>query len=297
VHPVHGAVISSIVPAWLDRNILWRRDDRQPQSLDGRLGPAGRPSIDTFDQNLLLGGWFPMFPTVGPPGACADLWMHGEAPRIPWRVISRRPDAVELGTTTPISVCQLVRKVTVRDNQVSVAMHVTNNSGRLQKVDVGEHPCFPRDLFAGGSIAVDTQTAATRSIASPADSTLSANARFSWPGYDSDATRDLAAIPLTADGRHEHIVLAPVAGRATLTGPAVGAAIGLEWDVLAMPNIMLWEHFRPKGSSLLADVLAIEPSSTAWRTHEETEANGETVELAAGESMSYWMRLTVMDTR
>ena len=82
-YPSHGFVVSQLTDAATGTALLWTRDmPVEPCRAD--LGPPGAASVGTFERDLLVGGWFVMFPTVGLPDAAAqDRWMHGEAARLP----------------------------------------------------------------------------------------------------------------------------------------------------------------------------------------------------------------------
>jgi galactose mutarotase-like enzyme len=295
VHPGHGAVIDSISLRG-GPNLLWRRPGATLDDLSGDLGEPGEQSVATFDLDILAGGWFPMVPTVGPPGGSRHVWMHGEGARIPWAVVQSDSHRVVMRARTPRTQLDLVRQVSVTESTVRVQMSATNVTSGPREVSLGEHPCFPRELFAGGSIQITPAYATSGSIADPIAHHLPSFAAIAWPTALDVSGREfnLSVIPLHSDGRHDHVGLVLNRGAASLTSPVLGLRADLSWSPDALPFAMLWEHFLPSTSPWAGDVLAIEPSTTLWRLDSETRTRGHLVRMEAGATLRYSMALELV---
>lgn len=290
-YPEHGFVITAIRPRGTDRNILWNARGASFDALPTReLGPAGPESIDSFDRQVLAGGWFPMFPTAGLPGDSGDHWMHGEAARLAWDIVSTSESELVCRLRTPVSGFELERSVRLESSTVIVSMTATNDSGSAQSITFGEHPCFSRKIFAGASLVATPREAHVTSHADPLNATLVENAQFMWPNapLTSGATADLSNIPLVPDGRHDHITLHDI-GCVEIRGDQL--SVLLSWDQAAMPNALIWEHFQPIGSPWGGDVFAVEPSSAPGRTWTDATTVSARTEIANGHSLSTWTEL------
>jgi len=294
--PEHGFVIGAIRPHSTQRNILWNPRGASFEALPvGDLGEPGAASIESFDRGILAGGWFVMFPTAGLPGESGNHWMHGEAPRLLWEVISATDVAVVCRLTTPVSGFELVRSVMLTDATVEVTTTATNLSGEIRHVTFGEHPCFSREQFAGGTIRANPLRARTTSTADPSNSNLVESTPFHWPSAPALGGNDfdLSEVPLRADGRHDHVGLEGI-DECELRGEAT--SVFLKWDRLAMPNALIWQHFTPVGSPWGGDVFAVEPSSAPGRSLTDAQDSAAVTLVGAGESVSTWMTLRVETT-
>lgn len=297
-YPQHGFVIGAIRERADGRNVLWNTPNARFAPLNGELGPTGSASIKTFDQGILAGGWFLMFPTAGLPGD-QPVWMHGEAARVPWTVVSTTTDSVVCEVSTPVSGFDLRRSVRVNGPEVRVETVAVNRSGETREVTFGEHPCFPRTEFAGGMAMVVPDTAVVSSTADPTNATLVSDAPFDWPvaPRTNSASTDLSRIPRYADGRHDHVELTVPLGAVTLTDAERGRIVELTWDSESMPHALIWQHFRPVGSPWDGDVFAVEPGSAPGRTLTEAISAAGTTRVGDGESLATWASLRVTRDR
>jgi hypothetical protein len=290
-HPEHGFTIGSIRHPEHGPNILWNPRGTAFRRLPReQLGPAGEASIATFDDDLLAGGWFTMFPNAGPPGDERDVWMHGEAARLAWDVALHEEATLTCVLRTPDSGFAVERTVTVEGEVVTVTTAAVNTTSRPQRVNIGEHPCFARTVFAGGTLEVGPVPLVVASHADAASATLVEHSRSTWPRASTigGGTTDLSAIPERSDGRHDHVMVSE-----TTTVGLVGrrARVALSWDGGVLPFALLWEHFQPPGSPWDGDVLAIEPLSSRGRTTSEAAASGSMRVVPPGKRISWWMRL------
>ncbi|TQL48856.1 hypothetical protein FB562_1962 [Homoserinimonas aerilata] len=292
-HPAHGFVISTIRRNGDGTNLLWMPEGASLGPLSGEIGPSGIASIATFDGGILAGGWFTMFPTAGLPGDDQTRWMHGEAARLPWEV--------QTATSTSLACVVLTRHFIVRrevaltSNEVRVTTTATNTSGETQAVTFGEHPCFSRSLYSGGQLELRAISATSTSTADIANSTLRPENAFEWPNAPrtDGGVLDLAAIPVDADGRHDHVGLTIPDGAAAIRDNN-GNGIELSWGASKLPHALLWQHFRPEGSPWAnGDVFAVEPSSAPGRTFSESAAAGGVTTVDAEASVSWWTSLRV----
>lgn len=147
VAPEHGCVIHRIDTG--RGNLLWH-DGREPQRLRGsRL--TGDASAAEFDDDVLIGGWFPMFPNAGLP--TADTQQHGWAPRVAWTVRERAEARLVAEVSGPFlegGTADVTRDIEVCGGGLTVRSTVTNAGRTAGSFTWGEHPCFSRDSFAGG---------------------------------------------------------------------------------------------------------------------------------------------------
>lgn len=296
-YPGHGFTIGSILDKTRGTELLWTVPHARFDDLDFELGPAGAASAATFDDGVLAGGWFPMFPTAGPTNA-PDRHMHGELARIPWAVDAVSKEVLRCSTKTPRSGFSVSRTITVKGGSIRVETQARNDSEDTQTVTFGEHPCFSRSVFADGAIEVVrgsrtwTSTAGDPSASRLPDGTLS-----QWPLAEDRQGRvvDLTTIPADADGRHDHFFVAPASLDVILAGRGDGPSISLRWDREQMPQALIWEHFQPaKGLwGAAGDVIAIEPTNSPRRTFEEAAALGGLTEVLPNESISFWTSLEI----
>ena len=295
VYPQHGFVITSISRAGKGRNILWNPPilDTSPLPI-ADLGPSGDESIETFDNEILAGGWFVMFPVSGLPGTNQNLWMHGEAARLSWEVVSQSRSELVCRLLTPASNFELFRKVTLNDRAVEVSMSATNLTGVTHEISIGEHPCFSRKRFSGSNLIAEPTRSQVTSHADSASATLTENLEFDWPEAQkiTGDSQDLSQVPLIADGRHDHINLIGVS-EVKLAGGADD--VTLSWSSKEMPNVLLWQHFLPESSPWPGDVFAIEPTSAPGRTFTEAKASESLIKVGPGETISTWAHLRFSD--
>ncbi|MCC5948212.1 MAG: hypothetical protein JJT89_07120 [Nitriliruptoraceae bacterium] len=294
--PEHGFVIGSLTTPQLG-NVFWNPPGASFAPLGDDLGPTGEASIGSFDRGVLAGGWFPMFPSAGPPGRGHDGWMHGEAPRLPWSVTSSSDTHVRARLTTPVSGFLLERELRVSGPVLRVETEAHNVSGAVRSITFGEHPCFLREVFAGGRLVMHPAAARVTSLADPPHASLAGEQDFPWPvatGIDGDA-HDVSALPVDADGRHDHVEVALPDGVVDILDASATAGVRLAWDAAAMPYALLWEHFLPGSSPWPGDVFAIEPASAAGRTRTEAIALGHEREVGIGERLCTWMSIEVLE--
>ncbi|WP_375389675.1 DUF4432 family protein [uncultured Amnibacterium sp.] len=291
--PERGSTITSISRPG-GANILWNPPDADHgPAPDGMPEPGDRSSAE-FERSVFAGGWFPMFPSVGPPGGDARAWLHGEAPWLRWQVEVVTKDGIELRARTPASGLALTRWIHVSDERVLVRTEALNASGLHRRVSWGEHPCFSRTAFAGGSVLVAPSLSRSASSADPARTRIPPSTRFAWPILSGlDDTLDFSVIPARSDGREEHVLLTIPSGRAALRAPDLAVEVELEWDAGSMPHALLWQHFRPDDDGW--DVFALEPASCRARTHAEADRAGHLVDLPPGAMARWAMSLSIRD--
>lgn len=296
--PEHGFVIGSITSRPVG-NVLWNPPGATFAPLGWDLGPPGDASVTSFDKDVLAGGWFLMFPSAGPPGPGYDGWMHGEAARLPWSMVSNDETHVRAQLETPISGFLLDRQVTLDGSVLRVETVAENVSGKIRSITFGEHPCLRRDVFAGGRIEMRPSAAFVYSQADPEHASLAGEQVFSWPiapEVDGDWC-DLASVPVEPDGRHDHVGLTLPSGTVDILDADGATGLRLTWDTKTMSYALLWQHFLPGSSPWPGDVLAIEPSSSDGRTRSESVEQGHERQVGIGERVRTWMAIEVLDRR
>jgi len=247
--PGHGFTITSIFNKFIQKNILWEVPGKSTPNLDGDLGPSGNDSIKYFNDEILVGGWFPMFPTAGLPGEESNQWMHGTAPRLPWEVIYHDESTITAELTLNGSEIKLTRTLKLVDSKVSVEMFAFNQSSEPVKITFGEHPCFDRKIFAGGRVRLSDQV---NPWVEDVNFEGSENQEITW---------NWSEIPDFPDGRHEHILFKAPSGHVEVTSAKFDISIQMNFDTSFLPYLLLWEHFDPVDSNLSGDVFGLEPIS------------------------------------
>ncbi|WP_348788858.1 hypothetical protein [Leifsonia sp. NPDC080035] len=192
VHPDYGCLISSFAIGGVE--FLYRREDAP--SVLPPLGPPGRGSERDFDDGIFRGGWFPMFPVAGMPDD--DTWQHGWAPRVAWRV------SQEQGTRLRTEVsgdfldgggAAVTRDIRVAPGILTVTTSITNRGTGVRSYTFGEHPCFPRALFAGGAVVSPRRLP----VAAHADG-WTGHARWMAPSLTVAAPRGGPSVTVDAEG-------------------------------------------------------------------------------------------------
>ena len=297
-NPSHGFVISRIVDRREGQNLLWNPPRASLAGLTADLGPPGERSIASFDDGILAGGWFTMFPNSGLPGTAQALWMHGEAARIPWTCVSKSATTVVCVVETPASHFYLTRRVSIDGPRVTVSTSAVNRLGRPQLVTFGEHPCFARPLFAGGLLSVGPNARGyIPSVAQPDAARYRGETAFVWPRVPlvDGGFEDAAKIPVRPDGRHDHVVVDGTGGVVSIELPRSPSKITLKFDPATFPHVLFWQHYLPKASPWPGDVFAIEPGTSPGRTFDEALAAGACQTVDVGASVRYWMSLSLQD--
>lgn len=158
VVPAHGCLIHAIDPG--AGNILWRTGAR-PRTLTPSA-VVGAESAREFDDSILVGGWFPMFPSAGVPTPTTQ--QHGWAPRVAWTVVQHAETGLVCVAEGPFldgGVAELTRSILLDADALTVSTTVRNAGSGDRSFTWGEHPCFSRDHFAGGSTLFDGSQIAT----------------------------------------------------------------------------------------------------------------------------------------
>jgi galactose mutarotase-like enzyme len=296
VLPEHGMTIVSLRLRGTQENVLWERDrDRHP-TVSRDIGPPGQPSIDTL-HGLFVGGWFEMSPHAGLPGVLdgRETMLHGEAPRLPWDV-----DVVESGVLEASTACvryplELRRRLELDGARVSVSSTIRNTGADSVTITHGEHPCFSRDVFSGGTIAVN----ARRAYVPPpldVDNASLQEGEFTWPHAPaaSGGHVDASQIPVEADGAHDHIALELAEPWVMLT-TALGHRITLELRLDTHPYVLVWMNYRAPSKPSLGkwDVFAIEPMTAPGRSIADAVAARQTLVAAPGTLVAFACAISV----
>lgn len=232
VEPERGMTLVSLIAG--GRELLWTTD-LAPGSELGGLGEPGEPSAERLEA-VLHGGWFEMSPNAGLPDRPGrpPAYFHGEAVRRSWRVRSRSATHVEAELRLSSEPMALRRRVEVRNDTVIVASELQNLGAVSRPVSPGEHPCFRRDAFGGGSLTVRGQSLG------PAD----------VPGTippDADGTSGNAGVRLTDS--------------AVILTAEDGLEVLMRMDLDAHPYLGIWWNYSSQGGAGIGswDTIALEP--------------------------------------
>lgn len=297
--PRHGFVVTSIVDHASGLDALWRRPAFEAASVARRLPASGPASIDSF-MDIFVGGWFPMFPSVGLPGSRgggAFALLHGEVARLPWTVTEVAQDSVAATVKTIRTPFAVDRVLAVEGADVVCRTKIRNIGRESAPFLWGEHPCFDRETFAGGVLSLD---AAAGSVPAPAydppNSVLAAGQALEWPVARTGAggALDVSAIPSRPDGRHEHICVALHGGVVEITAPQAKRALRLRFALGSYPYALVWQNYRAPGGSCWGaiDTFTIEPSTNPGRDADDAFAAGSVRSLQPGEEAEAELRLS-----
>ncbi len=244
----HGCLIRQVEHMPSGTRLLWQRTPHPnlsppaggPDEANPELGPPGEPSVATFDDHLLRGGWFVMAPSAGMPGTLGGraTWMHGEAPRLPWSRTQTDTGALTAAIDLPVSGLHLNRTLEVTEEGLRVRTQMSNPGSRSVPCTYGEHPCLAAAVFSG------------------ADLHLGAEQRATAPAGGGSR---LYTLPLEPDGSHEHAVLEAATGEARLESDR--GTWRMTWSVEELGHVVVWRHLEPPGSRIPGATLAVEPMS------------------------------------
>jgi hypothetical protein len=287
-HPAYGFHLSSMVERQSGTELLWC-SDREP-TIHDRLGAPGAASIESWEQDVFIGGWFGMFPSCGLPSVRSELstWMHGEVGRRAWTVsaLSDEPNRVEATLLMQSSPWKVKRSVVMTSRGFIMRTEAQNVGREALDSTFGEHPCFAREAFAGGRIRL----AAAKSdlgipVANPKRSIYPEGASILWPTV-TDGGRQLRAdvIPPEPDDRLDHLSIRLASPRIALESPSLGGELQLTVDLGQLPHVLVWERFDADGP---VDVLSTEPCSAPGRTYDEAVASGAVLSTPPGASLSF----------
>lgn len=252
VHPGHGCLIGALRLG--DQELLWRHG--QPRTLRS-TNSRGAASAEEFDDEILIGGWFPMFPSAGLPDD--NTQQHGWAPRVSWDIAHQTTSAVTALARGPFlngGTASLRRVITLTDTALRVDTRIINEDNHDDGLfTFGEHPCFARSTFAGSALAVNGRT--------------------------------LSIAPANPD-RH--------AGHHHTTGTEASMTTASEsWrfrviDVAgSLPYWLLWENYEADELTR-ADTFAWEPSSSPGAGIEQARHADALIRLSPGSSTDFAVR-------
>jgi galactose mutarotase-like enzyme len=287
--PGHGFVVTSLVDRTTGLDALWRRQAFEPAAVERRLGSPGAASVHSF-MDIFVGGWFPMFPSVAHAGSHGGAFalLHGEAARLPWTVTDATETSVAASVRTIRTPFEIDRAVALDGAEVVCRTRIRNVGREPAPFIWGEHPCFDRELFAGGRISL---VASEGSVPVPADdpqnALLDAGQQLDWPIARTAAggSLDVAAIPAEPDGRHDHICVTLSSGVVEIGAPRAQRVLRLRFDLDAYPYALVWQNYRAPGGSCWGaiDTFTVEPSTNPGRDADDAFAAGTVRTLRPGE--------------
>ncbi|HEY0871581.1 MAG TPA: hypothetical protein VGD55_14380, partial [Acidothermaceae bacterium] len=216
--------------------------------------------------------------------------LHGEIARLPWTVTAVDDVSITARVNTVSPSWQVKRTVAMTDVGFTLHTEAVNTSEASLLCSYGEHPCFARDVFAGGRIDL---AASAAFVPTPQEDPVRAKflptGAIAWPrlatrdGSWSDADR----IPEVADGRLDHVSLTLAAPRISLYAPRLDGHLDLVVQLQELPHALLWERFGRSAKQWNADVFAVEPSSAPGRTVDDAVSAGALRSVAPGQSVTF----------
>ncbi|HEY7104344.1 MAG TPA: hypothetical protein VH573_22125 [Mycobacteriales bacterium] len=292
-YPGHGFVISQLTDAATGAGLLWTAG-RPAEPCPADLGPPGAASVDRFERDLLVGGWFVMFPTVGLPGPGArGRWMHGEAARLPWTLTGLTTTSAVAEVRTPASGFQVTRSLRLDADGLTVRTVAVNRSDLVRPISYGEHPCLSRPAFAGGRLRIPASRVSVLPCVEPAAATVPAGPVPDWPRVRAGDGQlvDLGLVPSEPDGAHDHVSIELSAGTVEIPAPALGRRLQMSFDTPVLGHVLLWRHHARPDRPGDADVFAVEPASAPGRSFPEAVAAGRVRLVGPGERVEFGLRL------
>lgn len=260
------------------------------------------------------GGWQDIFPNAGAASrwAGAVYGQHGEVSALPWDVEIATDTEEEVAVRFMLrgikAPCTLVKVVRLRLGQpeIEVEESVTNDCPVPFQAMWGQHITFGRPFLEAGvrirlpkGIRAQPHDVAVGGSGRRAAST----AAFEWP------------IGIGASGQSEDFSVVPPQGTASdlfylsgfpegsawyeVVNLATGLGMRIEWDAQTLPYLWYWQEF---GATIdypwygRMFTIGLEPSSS-FPTNglPDAVANGSAIELAPGETRSYWLRARVLE--
>ena len=290
--PGHGMLITEIVPQSHGANLLWQRQDGPLHDFDR---PATATSeADPFDEQVFAGGWFGMFPNAGIPGVLdSGEQMHGSFPREAWKVV-HQGDAT-LSCTLETDGFEAVRTLRLTENTVRVDTEVTNVRAGDREVSFGEHPCFSREVFGGGTVLVEADGAhTTNEVSEPGANRFAAGQEFVWPHAEvvGGGVARVDLVPVEPDASHDHLCVRLADPCVEISVPRLGGKVSVRSDMGATPNLLFWRHFRPPASPWRGDVFGIEMMSTPGRTRDDARAADALRVVRQGETVKWYLAVS-----
>ena len=289
--PGHGMLVTEIVPRGRGVNLLWQRADGPLHDFVRQANAT--PEGDPFDDLVFAGGWFGMFPNAGIPGVRdADEQMHGVFPRSAWDVVYA--DDVTVSCTLESAGFAAMRTLRLEGSSARIETKVTNTRPIAREVSFGEHPCFARDVFGGGTVALRAVSACTmEDVSEPGANRFRAGQQFLWPlAADSrnDTTRT-DVIPAMADGTHDHLCVRLSQPLVELSAPRLDGRVYVRSGLRETPHLLFWRHFLPPRSPWRGDVFGIEMMSTPGRTRDDAREHNALRVLGPGETVAWFLEI------
>jgi galactose mutarotase-like enzyme len=275
------------------------------------LQPPGAPPLPGSGDDEFLwnyaGGWQELLPSVNE--ACTyrgnRIPFHGEVATLPWDYeVVRDGDtgaSVRFSAScrsTPF-VVQRTLSVSDSDAELRVESRVTNRSDQAAHLVWGQHLVIgPPFLEAGCRIGLPARTIVTGpTLWEPETARLEPGQREAWPHarLRNGGTVDLRDVPGPEAGSHDDLYVTDFEeGRLSVRNPRLELEMTLEWDPMLYRWVILWQ---PYGGAIAPPLtgsyaLGLEPW-TGRLNLEQAVAEGEAVELGAGDSLTTGLRVGV----
>ena len=289
--PAHGAELLELVHLPTGRRLLGRPPFATSPPVAGDL-PEG-----TWTASY-RGGWQLAAPNVGAVSRVGDVehGFHGRASADPWRV---------LGADTARATCSwaghglaITRAVELRGAAVHVRVDV--NAREKAALVVLEHIALGLELLEP-EVEIDLPGGRAFELSEtdgpavpPAEAPL-------WPeALLLDGSRERADRWVLAHPRSRLLAVAELPeGRARVRNAKTGTTVDVTWDAEWLRHLWLWHEARQYGGPWRGqtELLAIEPTSVPHPLGLAAAIeHGQALELAAGETAAYELRLAVSVT-
>lgn len=293
VLPERGAKIASLYHRPTDTELLWQpAGDGGGTAADSKTAGSVAPGI-SFDASQAW-GWDEMFPAIhaecfeDESGRRVDVPDHGEVWTLPWEVVRKSGErSITLGVTGDSAGYELIRTTTVSGSSVWQEYRLRNTGEGALPWMWAAHPLFV--LRTGDTLRVPHGW----------DSVRNAHDSQAMPGYDELYPFPGSAPRLEVLPGPESAVALKYFFEQPNRDPAARVvlsqrSIGLDINVGADPGIVPWYGIWCNSAGLWGhNNVAIEPASAPMDSLSAADRLGRLPRLAAGETVSWWMVVTV----
>lgn len=246
INPKRGGDVLSIFEKKSQREILWQTKSAiKTLPLNARLTQDPHSFYDQYP-----GGIQELFPNTADSTqiAGADLPFHGEACRIPWRVMKKSPKSVIMEASLSRSPIEMEKTISVDSNfpVLKIGSKFRNLSDTTFPYSWGFHPVFG-DALLSGNCTVYLQ--GDEYLVHP--KTFSVNQTLE-PGstHPIKQVNGVGTLPLrTSDNKGADLLYIKCkAGWLIARNESTGLTVTFTWDKKVLPFVWVWrECFNPTG--------------------------------------------------
>lgn len=300
VLPGKGGDVLSLCHVPLGVELLWQ----SPWGLRARGAATTSEDEEARLIEAYPGGWQSVFPNGGDAVTVYGVrWgMHGEVWLTPfdWTPLE---SGLEMRARLVRSPFEVVKRVTLEDEALTVSESVTNAGGEPIEVMWGQHPAFGAPLIGPDTIIeAHAPSFVVDDVLDTPGRDLALGVHASWPHVPGRIAGEMVDVsrvpPLDAGVDRMGYLTRFTRGHAAIRNPVFRLRVDLDWDAAVMPHAWYWLEAGGSGGFpwyRSAYVLAIEPASSypaqgiaAVRAKTSTQ-----LAIAPGENRTAAVTLTV----